>query len=222
MPTTKIQEDNVRQVRSHSLPGESPDPQGLTMKMPRSGISLVLTSTIFFFFWVAPLTGLNPAFYGATAVLSCISLLGLLLFILTVQRRDGSRYPALLLLITVSALGIVSYVLYPESKPFLSDPVSDREGIWISILSLLAPASMVFFHTFPKRLKAKALVPFQAIAGIAIFAVILFACAFKSVALSPTPTLHPWSGLLILYWTVGLPLIGFNFLSIAVRCRGDN
>lgn len=187
------------------------------MKMHPYGISLALTAMIFFCFWAAPFTGLNPTFYGTTAVLSCISLLGLLLFILTVQREDGSWYPALLLLITVSALGIVSYVLYPEDKPFLSDPVSDMEGIWIGLLALLAPASMAFFSTLPERLKAKALIPSQAIAGITALAVILFVCTL----LSPAPTLHPWSGLLILYWAAGLPLIGFNYLAIAVRCRGD-
>jgi len=80
---------------------------------------------------------------------------------------------------------------------------------------------MAFFSTFPERLKAKALIPSQAIAGIAIFAVVLFACAFQSVVLSPAPTLHPWSGLLILYWAVGLPLIGFNYPAVAVRYRGD-
>lgn len=187
------------------------------MKMHPYGISLVLTSTIFFFFWVAPFTGLNPAFYGATSLLSFISLLGLLLYIPAARREDGPWYPALLLLVAVLALGIVSCMLYPEDKPFLSDPVSDMEGIWIGILALLAPAAMAFFSAFPERLKAKALIPSQAIAGIAILAVILFVCTL----LSPAPTLHPWSGLMILYWAVGLPLIGFNYLAIAVRCRGD-
>jgi len=77
---------------------------------------------------------------------------------------------------------------------------------------------MAFISTFPERLKAKALVPSQAIVGITVLAVILFACTLLSLA----PTLHPWSGLMILYWAVGLPLIGFNYLAVAVRCRGDN
>jgi len=191
------------------------------MKTHPYGISLALTSTIFFFFWVTPLTGLDPAFYGTTSLLSFISLLGLLLFIPTARREDRSWYPALLLLVAVLALGIVSYGFYPEDKPFLSDPVSDREGVWIGLLALLAPAAMAFVSTFPERLKAKALVPSQAIMGITALAAILFACTLRSTVLSPAPTLHPWSGLLILYWAAGLPLIGFDLLAIAVRCRGD-
>ncbi|WP_298670275.1 hypothetical protein [uncultured Methanofollis sp.] len=84
------------------------------------GISLALTSTIFFFFWVAPFTGLTPLLCGVISLLSSISLLGLLLLVPAARREDRSWYPALLLVVAVLAIGIVSCMLYPEDKPFLS------------------------------------------------------------------------------------------------------
>jgi len=84
----------------------------------------------FFFFWVAPFTALTPLLYETTSIVSLTSLLGLLLFIPAARREDGPWYPAFLLPVAVLALGIVSYMLYPEDRHFLSDPVSGREGIW--------------------------------------------------------------------------------------------
>jgi len=188
------------------------------MKTSLCSISLVCTSTIFFFFWVALFTGLT----AATFVLSGISLFGLLLFISAARGETGSQYFDLLLPGTVFALGIVSFLVYLDGNSFLSDPVSGIEVVWIGLLAALSPASLAFVHLLPERLKAKALVPFHAIVGIAIFAAIIFAYVVKDTVLSPSPTLHPWSGLITLYWAVGLPLIGFNLLAIAIRCRGDD
>lgn len=187
------------------------------MKLPLCSISLACTSTIFFFLWVALFTGLT----AATFVLSGISLLGLLLFVPAVREETGPRYFDLLLPGTVFALGIVSLLLYPDGNSFLSDPVSELEVVWIGLLAALSPASLAFVHLLPERLKAKAPVPLRAIAGVTIFVTVIFACIVKDTVLSPSPTLHPWSGLITLYWAAGLPLIGSNLLAVAFRCRGD-
>lgn len=213
-----MKEMKVRSASLRFISGEPLEPRGHAMKTPLCSVSLACASTIFFFFWVAPFTGLT----AATFILSGISLFGLLLFIPAAREETRPRYFDLLLPGTVFALGVVSFLVYPDGNSFFSDPVSGIEVVWIGLLAALSPASLAFVHLLPERLKAKALVPLRAIAGIVLFAAIIFACVVKDTVLSPSPTLHPWSGLITLYWAVGLPLIGFNLLAIAIRCRGDD
>jgi len=131
----------------------------------RINIALALTSVIFMMTWVTSFVSvifrsmsvISPNFIASDLlasdllfvaiikVLSVISLFGSVLFVLEARKMLSRWYLAIPLCISLSVFVITNFLAYSSGKPFLSDPISTVEVLWITVLALLSPCSVLFF-----------------------------------------------------------------------------
>jgi len=200
------------------------------MKMNKIKIALVCTSAIFFFTWVGYGLGYGLSFvftsyksaylFPAIAVpqlLSVVSLFGSLLFISEMKSKSNRWYLGIPLCIVVLPILITSFLSFFSGKPFLSDPLSITEMIWITSLTMLAPCAILFFLSFPGNLREINSIPIVLSVIISIFDILFFYFALHDFIIRPT--LHAAGALLGFYWSIGMPIIGICLVAIAVRYK---
>lgn len=201
-------------------------------------IALALTSSVFLTAWVTgfvsilfssvSFTAQNPAisyllasgllFIAIIELLSIISLFGSVLFLLQARKTLSLWYLAVPLCIFLSLLVITNIFIYFNGKPFLVEPISTAEMVWIIILALLSPCSALFFiSSYGHDSSTKVYVIVSSAASL--FSLFFLTLLEISRCSSIEAVLLP----LVFYWTVLMPAIGVCFLSKATMyIEGDN
>ncbi len=151
-------------------------------------------------------------FIAIIELLSIISFFGSILFLLQARKTLSRWYLAVPLCILLSLLVITNLFIYFDGKPFLSEPISTVETLWIIILALLSPCSALFFlSSYGHDSSTKVYVVVSSAAS-------LFSLFFLFLALLEISRLSSIEAVLlplVFYWTVLLPAIGVCFLSKA-------
>lgn len=84
-------------------------------------------------------------FIALIELLSIISFSGSVLFLLEARKIMSRWYLAVPLCVFMFLLVMVSILVYFSGKPFLVDPINTAETLWIVILALLSPCSVLLF-----------------------------------------------------------------------------
>lgn len=197
------------------------------MKMNKIKIALVCTSAIFLFTWVGYGLGYGLSFVFTSyksaylflaialpQLLSVVSLFGALLFISEMKSKSNRWYLGIPLCIVILIISITNFLPYISGKPFLSDPLSITEMIWITSLTMLAPCSILFFLSFPEKLREINNIPLVLSVIISIFDILFFYFALHDFIIRPT--LHAAGALLAFYWSIGMPIIGICLVAVAI------
>lgn len=107
---------------------------------------------------------------------------------------------------------IVNLLIYNGGKPFLADPINTSETLWIAVLALLSPCSvLLFLSSNGSDSSTNLYVAVSSAAGIfsVFFLFLVFTEIFSHASVEAV--IFP----LAFYWTVLMPAIGVCFLSKA-------
>lgn len=202
-------------------------------------IALALTSAVFLMVWVTsfvsaifrfmPVTTSDPAmsdllasgllFIAIIELLSIISFSGSVLFLLEARQILSRWYLGVPLCVFMFLLVIVNLLIYSGGKPFLVDPINMAEALWIIVLALLSPCSvLLFLSLYGHNSLTKVYVAVSSAAGI--FSV--FFLFFVIIEISRWASIEAVILPLAFYWTVLMPAIGVCFLSKATMDREDD
>lgn len=151
-------------------------------------------------------------FIALIELLSIISLFGSVLFLLEARKTLSRWYLAVPLCVFIFLMVIVNLLIYYGGKPFLADPINTAETLWIAVLALLSPCSVLLFLSSNGSDRLTNLyVAVSSAAGI--FSVFFLYLGFMEIfsQASVEAVISP----LAFYWTVLMPAIGVCFLSKA-------
>ncbi|MHC1754280.1 MAG: hypothetical protein AB9861_02415 [Methanosarcina sp.] len=205
----------------------------------RINIALALTSAVFMMTWVTSFVSVIfhsmpviipdfilsdfPAsdlfFIAIIELLSITSFFGSLLFLLEARKTLSRWYLAVPLCISLSVFVITNVLVYFSGKPFLGDPISAVEALWITMLALLSPCSVLFFLSSDGHDGSKN-VYIVVSSATSIFSIFFLLLALREVS--------KWSSIeavllpLALYWTILMPAIGVCFVSKAAMYREND
>lgn len=158
-------------------------------------------------------------FIAIIGLLSIISFSGSVLFLMEARKTLSRWYLAIPLCISLSMFFIANLLVYFEEKLFLGDPISTVEVLWIVMLALLAPCSVLFFISSNGHDDSTKI--YVAISSAAsIFSILFLFFALREIYrwASIEETLLP----LAFYWTVLMPAIGICFLSKVTMYREND
>ena len=184
------------------------------MKINKIKISLICISAIFFFMWVV-LSMDYPSYSGtaltvvAAQFLSVISLFGSILFLLEMKNRSNRWYLGVPLCIAILIAVITMFFFYMYH--FLLS----------TSLAILAPCSVLFFFSVPADRRKMMTIPVLISRIISIYALFSYYYLLMGT-LSPLQT--SWNvvdGMSVLYWVIGMPIIGICFMVIAIIYKED-
>lgn len=195
-------------------------------------IALALTSAVFLMAWVTgflsvlfrfmPVTIPDPSisdlpapdlfFIAVIELLSIISFFGSVLFLLEVRKILSRWYLAAPLCIFLALLVIANLLICLNGKPFLEAPINTAEVLWIFVLALLSPCSVLLFLTsYGQDSLTRLYIVVSSAASI--FSVIFLFSALREISTlgSVQEIMLP----LTFYLTVLMPAVGICFLSKA-------
>ncbi|AKB78015.1 hypothetical protein MSHOH_1532 [Methanosarcina horonobensis HB-1 = JCM 15518] len=142
-----------------------------------------------------------------------------MLFLLKARKILSRWYLAVPMCIFLSLLVITNFLVYFNGKPFLSEPISTAETLWIALLALLSPCSVLFFlSSYGQDSSTKVYIVVSSAAS-------LFSIFFLFLTLIE---ISRWASIeavvlpLIFYWTILMPAIGVCFLSNATMYREND
>lgn len=198
----------------------------------RINIALALTSAIFLMVWVTgfifaifqfmPVTTVGSEMSGLMAsgllfiavieLLSIVSFSGSLLFLLEARKTLSRWYLAVPMSVFMFLLVIVNLFVYSGGKPFLADPISTAETLWVIVLALLSPCSILFFlSSYGHDSLTEVYLVVSSAASIFSAFLLFFALIEIARWASVKALLLP----LAFYLTILMPVIGVCFLSKA-------
>ena len=196
----------------------------------RIKIALVLTSAIFMMYWALMLisyirysliTTLNLSFIDFINLMSIISFLGSVLFLVEARKVLPRWYLAVPLCISLFLLVIVNFLIYFSSKPFHSDPFSIAETLSIIFLALLSPFSALVFLSMDRHPDSMdAYLAVSSVASMLSMLLLFFTLSGLSHALSRGGL--TFDGVIpfqAFYWCFVMPIIGICFLVRAITYR---
>jgi len=199
----------------------------------RINIALALTSVVFMMTWFTgfvsiifrSMSMITPDFIASDLLfiaiielLSIISFFGSVLFLLEARKTLSRWYLAIPLCISLFVFVITNLLVYSNEKSFLGDPVNTVETLWIIILALLSPCSVLFF--LPSNGFDGSTNVYVAVSSAAsIFSMFFLFLALKEIS--------KWSSIeavllpLAFYWAICMPAIGVCFVSKAIMYTRD-
>jgi hypothetical protein len=205
----------------------------------RINIALALTSAVFMMTWVTGFVSIvfssmsiisqdfiasdflasDLFFIAIIELLSIISFFGSVLFLLEARKTLSRWYLAVPLCISLSVFVIMNLLIYFSGKPFLGDPISTVEVLWITLLALLSPFSVLFFLSSNGRDGSKN-VYIVVSSAASIFSIFFLLLALREVSKSSSieAVLLP----LAFYWTILMPAIGVCFVSKTAMYREND
>jgi len=200
----------------------------------RIKIALALISAVFMMTWVTGFVSVifrcmsvttpeiiasDLLFITIIELLSMTSLFGSVLLLLEARNTLSRWYLAIPLCISLSVFVIVNFLVYSNEKSFLSAPVSTVETLWLVILALMSPCSILFFLSSNGQDGSTNV--YLAVS----FAVSIFSMFFLFLALNKISKFSSIDEVLlplIFYWDICMPAIGICFLSKATMYRTNN
>jgi len=194
----------------------------------RINIALALTSVVFMMTWVTSFVSvifssmsiITPDFIASDLLfiaiielLSIISFFGSVLFLVEARKTLSRWYLAIPLCISLSVFVITNFLVYFNEKSFLDDPISTVEALWIIILTLLSPCSVLFFLSSNGH-DSSTNVYVAVSSAASIFSMFFLFLALKEI--SKWSSIETVLLLLAFYWAICMPAIGVCFVSKAV------
>jgi len=194
----------------------------------RINIALALTSVVFMMTWVTGFVSvifrsmsiITPDFIASDLLfiaiielLSIISFFGSVLFLVEARKTLSRWYLAIPLCISLSVFVITNFLVYFNEKSFLDDPISTVEALWIIILTLLSPCSVLFFLSSNGH-DSSTNVYVAVSSAASIFSMFFLFLALKEI--SKWSSIETVLLLLAFYWAICMPAIGVCFVSKAV------
>jgi hypothetical protein len=187
----------------------------------RIKIALVLTSAVFMMLWAKVLISFifHPSIVLIDLLLSTISFLGSVFFLLEARKVLLRWYLAVPLCISLFLLVIVNFWIYFSGKPFHSDPFSISETLSIILLALLSPFSALVFLSMDRH--PDSMNVYFAVSCVAsMLSMIFLFFALRELSLSERGLTFdgviPFQGF---YWCFVMPIIGICFLVSAITYR---
>lgn len=190
--------------------------------MRTNTFSTACTSIIFFYLWIdyairfisQPVTiPRNLSIYVFPSLLGLISLFGVTLLILELNKKSRRWYLGCPLWVMILALLVSTLLLWSLEIDPLSHPVGPIGAIWIGSFLLLAPSSVLFFYSFPDRSRKKMAIPTVISTISGVYSILAFIIVFLGVFVSSDV-----NGTFFFFWlhlAIGLPAIGISMLTVA-------
>ena len=186
------------------------------MKINKIKISLICISAIFFFMWVViPMD--YPSYSGTASTvavaqfLSVISLFGSILFLSEMKNKSNRWYLGVPLCIVILIAAITMFFDFYRYHYFLLN----------TSLTILAPCSVLFFLSVPADRRKMITIPALISSIISIYALFSYYYLLRGM-LSPLQTSWNVVDLMsMLYWVIGMPIIGICFVVIAIIYKKD-
>jgi hypothetical protein len=156
-------------------------------------------------------------------LLSIVSFLGSVLFLLEARKLLLRWYLAIPLCISLAVLVVVNFLIIFSGKGFLKDPISSAEKLMIALMMLMPLFSALVFLALLKYPDSTN-VYIEAAYGINIFSLGI-SCVLSSITMlfiKGIPHLTYSSESLVfvgIYWLFGMPIIGICFLLSALTYR---
>lgn len=193
-------------------------------------ISLAMISAVFLMAWITgfisfvfcfmPITKLDSEMSGLLAsgllfiavieLLSIISFSGSIIFLLEARKILSRWYLAIPMCCLMFLSVMVNLLVYLCEKPFLADPISTVEILWIIILALLSPCSvLLFLSSYGENGLTTLYVTVSS--AVSVFSVFLF--LFVIIEISGGASVEAVLLPLAFYLTVLMPAIGVCLLS---------
>lgn len=184
-----------------------------------------ITGFISFVFYFMPITTPGSEMSGLLAsgllfiavieLLSIISFSGSVIFLLEARKILSRWYLAVPMCGLMFLSVIVNLLVYFYGKPFLSDPISTAEILWIIVLALLSPCSvLLFLSSYGKNGLTTLYVTISS--AVSVFSVFLF--LFVIIEIPRWASVEAVLFSLAFYLTVLMPAIGVCFLSKSTMC----
>jgi hypothetical protein len=192
---------------------------GITMNKYTRNIAYIAISAIFFSFLVLLFT--RPyhneiPYFGANLYaaifffLGLVSLTGGIIFLYTIKNEVRAWYLGIPLVVAIAAVTISSF-LSPALTEYCESPVCDVAALFNPVIGqiviyLLAPFSALFFYSL-QQIKGDVTILVLISLGVSIL--------FSGGLIFEIP-MHDISPFLLFFMTVGMPVIGAEFLATCV------
>lgn len=195
----------------------------------RIKIALALMSAIFMFYWAAVLISYIPwsmsvtilSFGDLTELLSIISFLGSVLFLVEARKVLPRWYLAVPLSISLFILVIANFWIIFSGRELLSDHIGIAETLVMLFMALLSPFSALVFLSMDRHPNSmNAYLAVSSVASMLSMLLLFFTLSGLSHALSRGgPTFDAVVAFQAFYWLFVMPVIGICFLVSAITCR---
>ncbi|WP_245859821.1 hypothetical protein [Methanosarcina spelaei] len=196
----------------------------------RIKIALALMSAIFMFYWTAALiiscilwsiSVTILSFGDLTELLSIISFLGSVLFLVEARKVLPRWYLAVPLCISLFVLVIVNFWVIFSGRELLSDHIGIAETLVMLFMALLSPFSALVFLSMDRHpASMNAYLAVSSVASMLSMSLLFFTLSGLSHALSRGgPTFDAVVAFQAFYWLFVMPVIGICFLVRAITYR---
>lgn len=194
----------------------------------RIKIALALMSAIFMFYWAAALiiscilwsmSVTILSFEDLTELLSIISFLGSVLFLVEARKVLPRWYLAVPLSISLFILVIANF--WMNFFSLLSDHVGIADALVITLMTLLSPFSVLVFLSMDRHPDSmNAYLAVSSVASMLSMLLLFFTLKGLSHALSEGwPTFNTVAVPTLFYWCFVMPIIGICFLVSAITYK---
>jgi hypothetical protein len=184
-------------------------------------IALALMSLIFMMFWFRLIDYILRPYFDSIELLSIISFLGSVLFLLEARKVLPRWYLAFPLSISLLALIIVNFWINFSGKELLSDHIGIVEAFELTLLMLLTPFSVLVFlslHRHPDSMDAY-LGVLYAVSMLSMVLLLMTLVGLSDAISSGGPTFDAVVGFQALYWCFLMPIVGICFLIRAITYK---
>lgn len=196
----------------------------------RIKIALALISAIFMFYWAVALIisyilrsmSITILSFGdLIELLSIISFLGSMLFLLETRKVLPKWYMAIPLCISLFLLIIVNFWINSSGKDLLSDHIGIAEILVMIFMALLSPFSALVFLSMDRHPDSmNAYLAVSSVASMLSMLLLFFTLSGLSDALSRGgPTFDAVVAFQGFYWCFVMPIIGICFLVRAITYK---
>lgn len=192
----------------------------------RIKIALALMSAIFMMYWALMLisyirysliTTLNLSFIDFINLMSIISFLGSVLFLVEIRKVLPRWYLAVPLCISLFILVIISFWIIFSGRELLSDHIGIAETLVMLFMALLSPFSALVFLSMDRH--PDSMNAYLAVSSVASMLSMLLLFFTLSGLSRGGPTFDAVVGFQAFYWFFVMPVIGICFLVRAITYR---
>lgn len=184
-------------------------------------IALALMSAIFMMFWFHLMDYILRPYFDSLELLSIISFLGSLLFLLEARKVLPKWYLAVPLNVSLFLLVIVNFWMNFSGKELLSDHIGIVEAFGLTLLMLLTPFSLFVFLSLDKHPDSMN-VYFGVLSVVSMLSMLLLLLTLGGLSDAISrggPTFDAVVGFQGLYWFYLMPIVGICFLVRAITYK---
>lgn len=194
--------------------------------MDRIKLSLACVSAYFFWILITIVSSvifhayIGMGLFFVSQILSIVSLLGSLLFLFLMRKQSNRWYLGVPFFITIFVLSISNMLIYFSGKDVFSDPIRIIDTIWFASSMVLAPSAALLLFSMPGDQLAREYMPLTTSIMIGIFAIVFLLLVLREI--SAYSSMEGSIALVLIYYYIGMPIIGICILTIASRYKNKD